>query len=133
MNEEKIDWAEYSRIDMGELDIALSLSQENGDILAKVIFKNISSRTLNLFTFNISSRFKVYLDDKEFNYNGPMASIAPSKRWYTALSPGKSFEETVNLSSSHDLPKSAKGKFRVLFNNPGGGDADKSAAAEQQF
>jgi hypothetical protein len=133
VNKENIDWGEYSRIDQGELAVALSLSQVNGEIFAKVTFKNISARALNLFTFNISSRFKVYLSDKEFRYNGPMASIAPSKRWYTEVSPGESFEETVNLSQSYDLPKPVKGKLKVLFNNPGGGDADKSATSEQQF
>lgn len=133
VNEENIDWGEYSRIDQGELDIALSLSQVNSEIFAKVTFKNISDRTLNLFTFNIDSRFKVYLNDTEFNFNGPMASIAPSKRWYTEVPSGESFVETVSLSKSYDLPKAVKGKLSVVFNNPGGGDADKSATAEQQF
>ena len=100
VNEEKIDWAEYSRIDQGELAVALSLSKVNSEIFAKVTFKNISPRTLNLFIFNISSRFNIYLDDSEFYFNGPMVSIAPSKRWYTAVPSGESFVETINLSKS---------------------------------
>ena len=133
MTQENIDWAEYGRINQGELAIALSLLQEADAVYAIVAFKNISKRSINLFTFNIKSRFKVYLDGSELQYNGPMASIAPSKRWYSELKPGDVFEEKVNLSEHYSVSSQLKGKLKVLLHNPGSGDVNQEASIEQDL
>lgn len=133
MNDEIIDWAEYSRINQGELDTSLMLLQKTSGLFALVSIKNVSTRTINLFTFNMVSRFRIYLDNKEFQYNGPLASIAPSKRWYSEVLAGETYSQSIDLNEFYDLPETIKGRLRVEFNNPGGGDANIGAVAEQDF
>lgn len=107
----KVDWAEYGRVEKGELSVSMTLS----GVTATVTFENKSPRLLHVYTAFLESRFQVFLDDQKLEYLGPEVCVSPSKQWYSDIPPGKKSERTVDLSSAYGISRKSRGELRVRF------------------
>ena len=118
MTDEKIDWAEYGRIEKGELNTEVQLIQEDKSVFAELIFTNVSKRELHLFMPSLHVAFfglEVLLNNQKLKYIGEVKDVNPHKSMFTNLAPSEKIEQTIDLMSNFRFPENAVGELTVKY------------------
>src|SRR3989344_4491354 len=110
------NWQEYGRVERNELSFDFSINRDSSIVYAIIIFKNISSRPLNVFTFNLQSNLALFLDGQKLKYLGRYISMPPSKNLYTTILPGQKLEIKVNLTESYGISQDSVGELTIRYN-----------------
>ncbi len=111
---ESTNWAEYGRIDKGELSLEITVNKtvtaDSSNIPVRLVFKNTGTRVSHIFKVDTGYESELYnpvlsvtQNGNEISYRGEMAKIAVSKEWFVDVKPGDTFTNAINLLAYYPM------------------------------
>ena len=115
---ENIDWAEYARIEPGDITLGASLQKTAKDVTLDLSFRNVSARVINVYKTQMGDQLlTVTVNGKPKIYSGPSASMPPSRDLYQPLNPGETYVAHISLGDYYAVVGRPGDKIDAHYKN----------------